>query len=97
ITKEDPADLMQYLRAHDYWVTSIYGEGATGTVKMVFTIIKRQDLPHVIGIIRQFSSTVFYSVEEVKSVAEGVFPWAEIPGSLYPDGFSLVLSLGKMI
>ncbi len=74
ITKEDPAALMQYLRTHDYGVTSIDGEGATGKVKMVFTIIKRQDLPHVIGIIKQFSPTAFYSVEEVKSVAEGVFP-----------------------
>jgi uncharacterized protein YebE (UPF0316 family) len=74
ITKEDPADLMQYLRTHDYGVTSIDGEGATGKVKMVFTIIKRQDLPHVIGIIKQFSPSAFYSVEEVKSVAEGVFP-----------------------
>ena len=74
ITKEDPADLMQSLRTHDYGVTSIDGEGATVKVKMVFTIIKRQDLPHVIGIIKQFSPTAFYSVEEVKSVAEGVFP-----------------------
>jgi hypothetical protein len=41
---------------------------------MVFTIIKRQDLSHVIGIIKQFHPNAFYSVEEVKSVAEGVFP-----------------------
>lgn len=74
ITKADPADLMQYLRTHDYGVTSIDGEGATGRVKMVFTIIKRQDLPHVISIIKQFNPNAFYSVEEVKSVAEGVFP-----------------------
>ena len=74
ITREDPADLMNYLRTHDYGVTSIDGEGATGKVKMVFTIIKRQDLPHVISIIKQFNPTAFYSVEEVKSVAEGVFP-----------------------
>jgi uncharacterized protein YebE (UPF0316 family) len=74
ITKEDPADLMQFLRTHDYGVTSIDGEGATGKVKMVFTIIKRQDLPHVISIIKQFNPSAFYSVEEVKSVAEGVFP-----------------------
>ena len=74
ITRDDPADLMQYLRTHDYGVTSIDGEGATGKVKMVFTIIKRQDLPLVISIIRQFNPSAFYSVEEVKSVAEGVFP-----------------------
>jgi uncharacterized protein YebE (UPF0316 family) len=74
ITKEDPKELVQYLRSHNYGVTSIDGEGATGRVKMVFTIIQRQDLPHVIGIIKDFHPNAFYSVEEVKSVAEGVFP-----------------------
>jgi uncharacterized protein YebE (UPF0316 family) len=74
ITKEDPAELMQFLRSHNYGVTSIDGEGGTGKVKMVFTIIKRQDLPHVIGIIKDFHANAFYSIEEVKSVAEGVFP-----------------------
>src|SRR5512137_1048905 len=74
ITKEDPLELMQYLRSHNYGVTSIDGEGGTGRVKMVFTIIRRQDLTHVVGIIKQFHPNAFYSVEEVKSVAEGVFP-----------------------
>ncbi|MFA4825522.1 MAG: DUF2179 domain-containing protein [Methanoregula sp.] len=74
ITKEDPADLMRFLRTHNYGVTSVDGEGGTGRVKMVFTIIKRQDLAHVISIIKQFNPSAFYSVEEVKSVAEGVFP-----------------------
>ena len=74
ITKEDPMELMQYLRSHNYGVTSVDGEGVTGRVKMVFTIIRRQDLAHVVGIIKEFHPNAFYSVEEVKSVAEGVFP-----------------------
>jgi len=74
ITKEDPMELMQYLRSHNYGVTSVDGEGVTGRVKMVFTIIQRQDLAHVVGIIKEFHPNAFYSVEEVKSVAEGVFP-----------------------
>ena len=74
ITKEDPGGLVQFLRSHNYGVTSIDAEGGTGKVKMVFTIIKRQDLSHVIGIIKDFHPNAFYSVEEVKSVAEGVFP-----------------------
>jgi len=74
ITKKDPADLMQYLRSHGYGVTSIDGEGATGRVKMVYTIIKRQDLAHVVSIIKQFHPSAFYTVDEVKSVSEGVFP-----------------------
>jgi uncharacterized protein YebE (UPF0316 family) len=74
ITKENPAELIQYLRAHDYGITSINGEGGTGPVKMVFTIIKRKDLPHVINTIKTYHPNAFYSIEEVKSVAEGVFP-----------------------
>jgi uncharacterized protein YebE (UPF0316 family) len=74
ITKKDPAELIQYLRAQNYGVTSIDGEGATGRVKMVFTIIRRQDMGKVIGVIKQFHPTAFYSVEEIKSVTEGVFP-----------------------
>ena len=34
ITKDDPSELMKYLRAHDYGVTSINGEGGTGPVKI---------------------------------------------------------------
>lgn len=74
ITKEDPYELAQFLRSHNYGVTSIDGEGGTGKVKMVFTIIKRQDLAHVVGIIKRYHPNAFYSIEEVKSVSEGVFP-----------------------
>jgi len=74
ITKEEPSDLIRYLRAHDYGVTVMNGEGKTGPVKMVFTIIKRKDLNNVVAIVKQFHPRAFYSIEEVKSVAEGVFP-----------------------
>jgi len=76
-------ELMNYLRSHDCGVTSIDGAGATGRVKMDFTIIKRQDLLHVVGIIQQFHPKAFYSIEEVKSVAEGVFP------EKHPSGFGI--------
>jgi len=47
---------------------------------MVFTIIKRKDLAHVVSIIKEYHPKAFYSVEEVKSVAEGVFPERRAPG-----------------
>jgi len=83
ITKKDPAELIDYLRSQNYGVTSIEGTGGTGKVKMVFTIIKRQDLQHVVGIIKQFNPNAFYSIEEVKSIAEGVFP------EKHPRGFGV--------
>jgi len=74
ITAEDPSKLIGVLRSHDYGVTVIDGEGGKGKVKVIFTTIKRQDLQHVVGIIKDFNPDAFYSVEDVKAVAEGVFP-----------------------
>ena len=74
ITKEDPSQLVNYLRSQNYGVTTVDGEGATGQVKMVFSIIRRQDLPDVVEVIKKLHPGAFYSVEDVKSVSEGVFP-----------------------
>lgn len=74
ITAEDPSGLIQILRSHDYGVTVLEGEGGKGRVKVIFSIIKRQDLQHVVAIIKDFNPDAFYSVEDVKAVAEGVFP-----------------------
>lgn len=94
ITDEDPAGLIRVLRSHDYGVTVLDAEGGKGRVKVIFTVIKRQDLQHVVAIIKDFNPDAFYSVEDVKSVAEGVFPshnshallrWADLL-SLRPKG-----------
>ena len=73
ITKEEPSQLVNYLRSQNYGVTTVDGEGATGQVKMVFSIIRRQDLPDVVEVIKKLHPGAFYSVEDVKSVSEGVF------------------------
>jgi uncharacterized protein YebE (UPF0316 family) len=74
ITIEEPSQLVNYLRSQNYGVTTIDGEGATGQVKMVFSIIRRQDLPDVVELIKKLHPGAFYSIEDVKSVSEGVFP-----------------------
>lgn len=58
----------------DYGETSSDGVGATGQMKMVYAIIKRQDLRSVVRIIRQFHPIAFYSVDKVKSVQRVCFP-----------------------
>jgi uncharacterized protein YebE (UPF0316 family) len=74
ITKEDPSRLVDYLRSQDYGVTTVDGQGATGQVKMVFSIIRRQDLFSVVEVIKKFNPAAFYSIEDIRSVSEGVFP-----------------------
>jgi uncharacterized protein YebE (UPF0316 family) len=74
ITRTDSADLVAKLRSMNYGVTEMNAEGSTGRVKVLLMVIKRQDTEDVVSVIRQFNPHVFYSVEEVKSVRDGVFP-----------------------
>jgi uncharacterized protein YebE (UPF0316 family) len=74
VTTDDSGELIRHLRSRNYGVTSVNGEGATGKVTMVFSIIRRQDLPQIISMIQQYHPGAFYSVEEIRSVSDGIFP-----------------------
>jgi uncharacterized protein YebE (UPF0316 family) len=74
ITQKDSTDLVARLRSMNYGVTEMNAEGSTGQVKVLLMVIKRQDTEDVVSVIRQFNPHAFYSVEEVKSVRDGVFP-----------------------
>jgi uncharacterized protein YebE (UPF0316 family) len=74
ITRRDSADLVSHLRGLNYGVTELNAEGSTGQVKVLLMVIKRQDSKEVVAKIKQFNPQAFYSIEEVKSVRDGVFP-----------------------
>jgi len=74
ITRKDGNQLIEFLKSECFGVTSIDAEGATGKVKIIYTIIKRRDLQKVIKIIKRFNPRAFYSIEEVRSASEGIFP-----------------------
>ncbi|RQD80032.1 MAG: DUF2179 domain-containing protein [Methanocalculus sp. MSAO_Arc1] len=74
ITSRDATQLIESLKQKNYGITSIDAEGATGDVKLIFLVIKRSHLTEVINQIKHFNPNAFYSVEDVRSVKEGVFP-----------------------
>ena len=74
ITKRDCTPLIDRLKAESYGLTMLDAEGATGPVTILFTVLKREDLPRVVGIIKEFNPHAFYSVEDVRTASEGVFP-----------------------
>jgi len=82
VTKKDALSLVQYLKAENYGVTSVDGHGATGQVKVVFTIVPRREAAGVVGLIKKFNPHAFYSIEEVGFVERGIFPlrksWRDI-------------------
>jgi uncharacterized protein YebE (UPF0316 family) len=74
ITARDAAELIAHLRAAGYGVTSVEAEGATGRVKLIFTVIKRKDLDEVVGAINRLNPKAFLSVDEIRLASEGIFP-----------------------
>ena len=81
ITNRDATQLVEALRQKNFGITAINAEGATGEVKLLFCVINRSRLTEVIELIKHFNPNAFYSVEDVRSVKEGVFP-LENPGFL---------------
>ncbi|MBK6966678.1 MAG: DUF2179 domain-containing protein [Bacteroidales bacterium] len=73
IPRKDTRDLIAYLRENNYGVTSVEAEGAMGKVNIVFSIIKRKDVEHVVSIINRFNPNAFYTIEDVKAINEGIF------------------------
>lgn len=74
ILPKEGAALVKNLHEKGYGVTHVDGYGANGPVKVIFTIVMRKELPEVVDIIQETHPKTFYTVEELRSVQQGVFP-----------------------
>ncbi len=74
IIKKEAAKLVENIRSKGYGVTSFDGEGSTGQVKLIYITIRRKDVDTVVGIIKRFNPKAFYSIEDIRSASEGIFP-----------------------
>lgn len=74
ILARDGKTLVDSLRDAGFGVTYVDGHGATGPVIVVYTIVMRKELEQVIGIIHHTSPKSFFTVEELRSVQQGIFP-----------------------
>jgi uncharacterized protein YebE (UPF0316 family) len=74
ITREEAEELVKELWNSGYGVTSMDARGETGPVKIIFTVVKRRKLPDVIAIIKRNHPQAFYTVEDVRFVAERYTP-----------------------
>jgi len=68
------AELVKNLHDAGYGVTYVDGHGVNGPVQVIYTIVMRRELPEVVNIIQKTHPKVFYTVEELRSVQQGVFP-----------------------
>jgi uncharacterized protein YebE (UPF0316 family) len=88
ITHKEADSLIRQLRAARYGVTCLPGQGATGPVQVIFTVVPRREVSAVLAILKRFDPTVFYSVEPLQSAAAGVAPAPRAP-TLVPPALAL--------
>ncbi len=75
--------LARLVRQAGFGVTTVEGSGASGTVTLLYTVVKRRDLPVVTALIHRNHPKAFISIEDVRATEEGVFP----PSSLLHRDF----------
>lgn len=74
ITHKESASLIDALRAKNYGVTAVDAHGSTGKVDLIFTVIARRKLSEALDVIHVHNPQAFISVQDVKTVEQGVFP-----------------------
>jgi uncharacterized protein YebE (UPF0316 family) len=74
ITGKQAGMLIEALKQAGYGVTHVDAKGSNEEVSIIYTFVKRAELPKVQQIISKNNPKAFYTVEEVKSVNEGIFP-----------------------
>ncbi|HEY4650774.1 MAG TPA: DUF2179 domain-containing protein [Pontibacter sp.] len=77
ITVDSAQSLIERLKGHGYRLTCVDARGTRGKVNLLFMIVKRKKLEHVLNIIREYNPQAFYSVEDVRSVSDYGLPQSE--------------------
>ena len=80
---ERGSELVQTLNGNGYGATVVQAEGAREKVDLIYTIVHRNELGNVLNLINGFNPNTFYTIEDVKSVNEGIFTLKK-PNSIFP-------------
>lgn len=73
ITRRNAEDLIQKLRDSGYGITYLEAQGAVEEVGVIYSIIKRADIPTVVDIIRTYNPKAFYTIGDVKFVNKDIY------------------------
>jgi uncharacterized protein YebE (UPF0316 family) len=83
ITPMGGLDLVQTLNAKGFGATCVEASGAKDKVHLIYTIVQRNDLKNALEIINSFNPKAFYSIEDIRSTNEGIFP-PKKPNTAFP-------------
>ncbi len=70
ITPAGTDRLKRFLRRAGYRVTTLRASGRDGEVDLLFTVIRRRQLPRVVRVIRRYNPAAFYTIEDVRYASD---------------------------
>ena len=70
ITHKEASSLIQVLKSQGYGITIVKGEGLTGKVDIIYTIVRRSEVPKLVDIVKQYNPQAFYTIEDVRGISE---------------------------
>lgn len=70
---ERGSELVQILNSNGYGATVVEAFGARKQVHLIYTIVQRNELSDVLALINRFNPKAFYTIEDIRSVNEGIF------------------------
>jgi len=73
ITQREASELVERLNDAGFGVTHVDAHGRSSEVKIIYSVVKRDDLKRVLKIVREFNPKAFYTIEDVQFVREGIY------------------------
>jgi uncharacterized protein YebE (UPF0316 family) len=72
ITQREASDLVDRLNQAGFGVTHVDAQGRVSDVKIIYSVVKREDLRRVLKIVKEYNPKAFYTIEDVQFVREGI-------------------------
>jgi len=92
LSNESP-ELIGALKSHNFGLTILDAEGAKGKVKILFSIIRRKEIPDFLITLHDHHPAAFYTIEDVRTAKEGVFK--NVRQNLAGNGLASLLKKSK--
>ncbi|OHD57107.1 MAG: hypothetical protein A2Y33_09285 [Spirochaetes bacterium GWF1_51_8] len=74
IARDDCGELIDFLRQNKFGITVLDGGGATGPVKLIFSVMERKQVEAYIDLVETFNPGTFFTVEDMRLVHSHFFP-----------------------
>ncbi len=87
------SELINALKIQNFGLTLLDADGAKGKVKILFSIIRRKEIPVFLNTLHLYHPAAFYTIEDVRATKEGVFK--HIEGRPLSAGITSMLTKSK--